>query len=220
MGGIIKDSIAQWALGIYRRTPTYGKAVIIVLIILVLFSLSRNGLFGSQLQALSERIIPVRISWIDPPRSMIQLELFIDVKTDKINEWQPVVLDGSYPSESNMMLSYSARPSCWLLILGVDSKKVYPIVYEDQGHGNFSAIYYTPAPSPSQLPFRLDGTVGREAYIAIASYDRFDYQNHVTSALTQALKTESTRGPEMKFKLELDKDFYQRAVYFNTLKMH
>jgi hypothetical protein len=217
MGEIIKDSIAKWALDIYRRMPIYGKIIIILALALLLFFLTRNGIFGSHVQALSERIIPVRINWIDPPRPLIQLELSIDVKTNQTQDWKRVMLDGSYRSDSRMMMSYGAKQPCWLLIMGVDNKKVYPILYEALGNDNFGSVFFKPTGRSGQLPFKLDGTVGTEAYIAIASYEKFDFNHQIKAALDAALKIETTRGPEFRYFLDLDKGFYQRSVYFNTL---
>lgn len=216
MSSEIKERILNLSEKLFFRLPLYGKIISVLIVLCIFFITARIGYFGSEIQSFSQRLLPFRIPLVDAPKSDILLTFYFQVNS--ANGWKRGVLGQRYAADSEMALSFNTNIPCWLLFIGIDSNGYYPIPIHKSKQSYFTPIYFEPLKEPQPIPFKLDGTIGPEIYIAIASHRNFDFQNEVKPALDENFKPKGGKGASFGHQLSLGPGFYQRAVYFDTVE--
>ncbi len=196
------------------RLPIYAQGIVVAIVVISCFLLARGGIFGENIRVFSARVFPIHIAGIDPPRADVLLSFYFEVNTH--DGWSRGRLGEKYPANSEMALFYNTNVPCWLLVVGIDKKGLYPVIYKTQDLQGFAPIYFEPLEAPHEIPFRLNGTIGNEAYIALASRHKFDFFEDIKPVLDEVARQEGKRGPQVKYSLSLD-DLTQRTIYFETV---
>ena len=182
MSSEIKERILNLSEKLFFRLPLYGKIIYVLIVLCIFFITARIGYFGSNIKSFSQRILPFQIPLLDAPKSDILLTFYFQVNS--ANGWKRGVLGQRYAADSEMSLSFNTNIPCWLLFIGIDSNGYYPIPIHKSKQSYFTPIYFEPLKEPYPIPFKLDGTIGPEIYIAIASHRHFDFLSVWSAAYT------------------------------------
>jgi hypothetical protein len=205
----IKKAYEKKAVRWFSRQSIVGKILIIIIGILpMLFIAIRTGLLGQNPLEFSCRILPIHIPVIDPGIRVIPLSLTYAIEDASGNIRTGKIGDRCCTGDK-ITISFKADYDCNALIIGVDSKNVYPIFGE-----KFNAQGIMKNETYTMNIFTLDSTTGAEAYYLVASVENPDFKSDIQPEIKR-IKNISGKGALFSdFDLKLKRGLYYKYVNF------
>ncbi len=190
-----------------RNKTLLNKVFIILFILFTLIICARINLLGHRYYILTKRLFNVHISGIDLEEPVISLYLNYHINDDmgkRIGRLGDITYSGD-----EISLSIKANRDCWVCIICLDEKGIYPI-FHNQYDPSFveGGILY-------EFKFNLDETVGIEIYYAIAAKDRFSYVLDIEPKIKSIFPEGQSKGPRFsEYMLDLSDKYTQRHIFF------
>ena len=208
------ESLGEVKARIFKKTwiwvsslPMGLKIIVGIVGALFLIVTARFNLLGNTYYDYSKKLIPLKLR-IDPELSVVPISFQFEIE-DQMGR-RTGKLSDTYYTGDRVYLSFKAGSPCWITIIGVDSKKIYPVFRHKLSPSKIEKDQkYT-------LNFKLDNTVGWEIYYAIAAHENFDFEGDISPRLRRIFPEGNSKGPVFSnYSLTLPDKFTQKILYFN-----
>lgn len=177
-------------------------AAIIVLV------LARSHFLGDLGYRFSKVLFPFQISVVDEELAIIPLTFNYQVADAHMGK-RDGKLGETLRTGDHLFLTFKVGIACWVNVFCIDEKGVQSVF------GQGLNPHWVEKGEPYTLDFKLNDTLGREVYYAVANRNRFSFEKDIKPFLTHRFPNLNSKGPAIsEFDIELPSNFRKKWFFF------